>query len=62
MAFGPSIGLYQGRDIPAWYKTGDLGLHDYVGVAGLMPDLNALRPGQSVISPGLIYQERPSVA
>lgn len=60
VAFGPSVGAYQGRDIPAWIRHGDGKESDYVGVAGLMPDLGALGPDQSVIAPGLIYQERVS--
>lgn len=56
-AFGPSIGTYQERDIPAWIESGDGKRHEYVGVSGLCADLALLSPRQSVISPGLIYEE-----
>ncbi len=59
-ALGPSIGTYQGRDIPAWIESGDGRRHDYAGVSGIYADLEALAPGQCVIAPGLIYQERGS--
>lgn len=56
--FGPSIGACRGKDIPAWIQT-ELGrFADYVGVAGPSADTDALKPGQSVIAPGLIYEDR----
>lgn len=58
VAFGPSIGTYQGRDIPAWIVSGDGQRLDYVGVAGTRWDLTALGPRQTVMAPGLIYELR----
>lgn len=57
VAFGPSVGQYQGRDIPAWFETADGRTSSYVGVSGAVANLDTLLPGQSVIAPGLVYQE-----
>lgn len=56
VAFGPSVGRYMGREIPAWLQTADGTRHEYVGVAGAEVQLSRLAAGQSVIAPGLLYQ------
>lgn len=54
---GPSIGQYLGRDIPAWFKTADGWRREYAGICGPQPDFDTLEMGQSVLAPGLLYQE-----
>lgn len=54
--FGPSLGRYYDRDIPAWYETADGQRHEYVRACGPRPDLDLLTTGQSVLAPGLLYQ------
>ena len=54
---GPSIGQYLGRDIPAWYETADGQRREYAGICGPQPDFDTLETGQSVLAPGLLYQE-----
>jgi hypothetical protein len=55
---GPSVGTYKGRDIPAWIKAASGRMADYVGICGPSVDLDTLAAGQSVIAPGLVYQDR----
>lgn len=54
--FGPCIGKYLDRDIPAWYAMADGTRYDYVGILGQRVDLARLTPGQIVLAPGLIFQ------
>lgn len=55
---GPSIGTYRDKNIPAWIKAGDDTISDYVSIIGDEIDLTTLKPNQSVIFPGLLYEER----
>ena len=57
---GPSVGYYKGKEIPAYYITGDDKRFNYVRVAwddtdGTTP-LDQLEDDESLISPGLIYR------
>jgi hypothetical protein len=59
---GPSQGSYLGRSIPETFRTGDGALHIYVGVTGPTPNLESLLPTQSIIAPGLLYDQAAWVA
>jgi hypothetical protein len=56
---GPSIGKYQGCDIPDWHETADGTRYRYVAVCGEQPDLRTLAVDQVVVAPGLIYERAP---
>lgn len=57
---GPPMGIYQGKEI-ASYLVDVLGqTYDFAGLAPSAPG-GGLRPGQAVISPGLLYELRPPV-
>lgn len=59
---GPSIGTYQGRDIPDWLdKAGQRFAYDRPAMQdrdGTTP-LAQLRPDEFVVAPGLIYRRVP---
>lgn len=54
---GESLGRYLDNHIHAWYETADGRRHEYVGICGSRPDFDTLTSGQSVLAPGLLYQE-----
>ena len=58
---GPSIGTYQDSEIPSWIKSGDGVVSKYIGIFGPEDDLRMLKPNQSVIYPGLIYETNRGV-
>lgn len=51
VGFGPAVGCF-----PAYIITGDGQRHEYVGTVDSPFELEALGPGECVISPGLIYR------
>ncbi len=52
---GPSLGQYQGHDIPEWYQTADGRRATYVGLCADQLVFEGLAEGQSMLAPGLIY-------
>ena len=52
----PSLGMYEGRPIPAWIETGDGWCGEFYGVCGSTPDLRTLPGDCRIIAPGLMYR------
>ena len=57
LTFGPSVGRYDGRDIPGWFQDGEA-VYDFEGLSGKVVDLSRLDDDQVVMAPGLLYRRR----
>lgn len=64
--FGPSLGSYRDRDIPAYFVTAAGTRHEFDRIAVVHPEggveLSQMTPNESVIAPGLIYRDAPGTA
>lgn len=58
VGFGKPIGTYLDRPIPDFYQTADGVRHAFVGVCGPRPDLEGLKVGQTVLAPGLLFEQQ----
>lgn len=56
--FGPSIGTFQGKDVPAFIVTGTGEWLEFVGTGDSPFDLSQLQSDECIIAPGLIYRPR----
>lgn len=52
----PSMGIYQGKQIPPWIETGDGWRGEFAGVCGDVADIRTLPADCRIIAPGLMYR------
>ena len=54
--YGPVEGAYEGENIHSWIKTADGQLFNFDHVIDLKRGFEAIKSGECVISPGIVYR------
>ncbi len=54
--YGPTDGAYEGAEIHRWFKTADGQIFTFDHVIDLKHGFEAIRAGECVLSPGIVYR------